>query len=126
MSSRADPTNIKLRQISTTFEPEPEAIHVYFERLDHDEHVVVDDNNNRMLVGYICFDSDQDFSVTAFGKRVIDGENYGTTELSSAERERIVQSYENRLTRERLERYGSEEAEMESEEVEASGSSADS
>lgn len=44
--------------------------------------------------------------MTAFGKRVVDGESYETTKLSAAERERIVQQYGLRLAREYWERYG--------------------
>lgn len=56
VSARADPTNIRLRLLSKTFMEEPDAIDVYFEGLGHDEHVVVDDNGNCMLIGHIGFD----------------------------------------------------------------------
>lgn len=118
MTARADPINIRLHVRSRTFVGVPLETCVYFERPDHDEHAIVDDNGNRMLMGYMRFMCLEFPSVTAFGKRVVEGKTYETTQLSAAERERIIQQHGLRLARERSE----QDAESDSDEGEASDS----
>lgn len=102
-----DPSNFELRRYSRDFEEISFGeIDVYFDCSWRKEEAIVDDNNNKFLIGIIVYDDRPYNAVTLYGKQVT--ANSYPTKLSAGEKERIVGPFRKRMANDREEEDGSD------------------